>query len=622
MALRTLPVWTIPPNWSSPVVEGLEWLTSILMSVEAAEQRQQLRLSPRKSLEFIVQPTGRQRTYFDALLSTEFQTEFYLPLWYECGRMRRGVAPGETWLIIEGTRLELSEASVLFLQGPEPYIFELVEVDTVLVSGGKTTFGLASGFTKAWPKGTRVYPAKSAMLLDQPSFQRLTERTVQASLGFVFTETNDWDHDAGLDTYLTYPVVSFSINEGDPQAGGYARVLRDVDNRTGIPVRKDIAGIPFFKSTSAGFFSGRTDADQLRSLLYALKGKAAPAWFVSPNADFTLATPATAGAASLVVERSGFVDLGTPVAGREDIRILTRGGGTSFHRITGSALLSESHESLSISPVLPGGLSLGATKRISFMSLGRLDQDRVDLNHVTDSDGVCSFSIITKSVPDLRSAEDWDPPALPFPGTGGCGPTIPGLVWVRVGEEDWNFDPDADPNYGINGIDITTFSGAGPYFPMIAFSEQFIFGNQTTSVNFGGTPFIRKPVRARAYGETVTWNPADKAPDVNLNGGNLIADCNPFVAGAMARATLSTSSQSGLRYFEFVMTSLSGPFLSQELAVGFGTATTPLTNGGDFRGGQFSFVDRTIAFWKGVGSPVFTGTALDIGTVVGVAIFT
>lgn len=420
MAIRTLPVWTIPPNWSSPVIEGLGWLTSILASVQAAEQRQQLRVSPRKSLEFIVQASGRQRTYFDALLSAEFQTEFYLPIWYEVGRMTRAVAPGETWLIVEGARQELSETSILFLQGPEPYLFELVEVDTSSTLDGKTTFSLTAGFVNAWPRGTKIYPAKSAMLSEQPSFQRLNDRTISASLGFVITEPNDWDHDAGLDTYLSFPVVSFEINEGDNQSGGYARVSTDVDNQTGIPVRQDIAGIPFFKTTSAGFFSGRTNTDQFRSLLYALKGRLSAAWFVSPNSDFTLAAPASTGAASLVVERSGFSDLGTPVAGREDIRILTRGGGTSFHRITGSALLSETHESLNISPVLPGGLSLVATKRISFMSLGRLDQDRVDLTHVTDQDGVCSFSIVTKAVPDLRIATDWTPPALLYAEMGDC----------------------------------------------------------------------------------------------------------------------------------------------------------------------------------------------------------
>ena len=413
MTIEVLPVWTIPPDWSDPVTESLEWLTGILASVTGVEQRQALRLSPRRSLEFTVRPTGSWRTWYDALLSVPSQRRYWVPVWHEVGRLKGLAAAGMTSLTVSGARAELAGAEVLYLQGSQPWQYELAEVASSVV-GADTVFHLVAGLATAWPRGTRVFPAATAMVGEQPAYNRLADRTLASSVRFDLTQVNDWVPASGLPDYRGFPVVDLPTNEGDAQSGGYERIVADLDSQTGVRERADLGAAPFQKFGASNFFRGRVNSDSFRALLYMLRGRLAAVWVVYPMADFRLVLPAALAAASITVERGGYTDLGTPVAGRQDIRILLRDGSAYHHRITGSAIIGDgATESLSLNPVLSSALTPASVLRISFMGLGRLDQDRVELTHRTDTDGVCGVSLAVKAVPDLRVAVDWEPPALP-----------------------------------------------------------------------------------------------------------------------------------------------------------------------------------------------------------------
>lgn len=577
MTILDIPVWTIPPDWASVVTEGLEWLTEVMASATGAEQRQALRLSPRRHVEFTVSVTGQWRTYFDALMTTAFQDRLYLPLWFESAKTVQPIAAGGTWLTVQGTRAELASSLRLFLQGPKPYQFEIVEVSGSYFQNGQTIFSLTTGTTGTWGRGTKVYPVKVAMFSAQPMPNRLSDQALTSDMQFQILETNDWTGDASLPTYRGVPVLEIVTNETDSQAVGYDRITAISDNTTGVPVILDIAGIPFQKHTPNGFFSGHFNADRLRSTFYALKGRCKPAWLVSPAADFTLTAPASIGGASITVDRSGFSDLGTPVAGRQDIRILMRSGDAWFHRITGSALAGTDHETLNLSPALAASLTLANVRRISFMGLGRLDQDRIDLVHQTDNDGICRVAAATKMVPDLRTASDWEPPSLQYilQDGSGCGPAFPGQLWARINNLPWNDNPSASPSFGVGGLDITAITG--DLFPLVGFNTGFLSGS--AKANFGADltalPFNEPvPVRVRAWdvaGGTV-WNPADKNASISLADGNLTAGLGSEITGAYVRATTSTGGPSRLAYYEVTLTAA-----AQDTFVGFANATFNLS---------------------------------------------
>ena len=97
-------------------------------------------------------------------------------------------------------------------------------------------------------------------------------------------------------------------------------------------------------------------------------------------------------------------------------------------------------ELLTLDTPLPADLSPQTVNRICFIEICRLDQDSVEITHVTDTDGLARASATFKALPNIR-IEDTDN-VVPIPtatmGSGGC----PGCV-------DWtlNLDLTAALNY-------------------------------------------------------------------------------------------------------------------------------------------------------------------------------
>lgn len=583
MALLSIPVWTIPPDWSNPVTENLEWLTSIMTSVPGAEQRQKLRNTPRRTFEFTSRPIGRWRTYLDALLTVPNQGNYYLPVWHEASELDTDAAESDGTLSVEGTRLELSNASVVFIQGLLPHQFELAEIVSSTV-GDNTVFTLAAPLSGAWPHGTAVYPCVPAQFVQQPTANRLLSNLFETTIKFRTTIPNNWPLLADFGTYNDFPVFLLPIDYGEAQSAGYDRLTAMLDNDAGIVAQLDLGGIPFQKFGSTTFFSGRAPNDSLRSLLYTLQGKLTAAWFVNPAEDFELTQHITTGDVSMTVARSGFSDLGGPVPNRQDLFILMRDGTNYIQRITGSVILDDNNERLTVATPFSADIDPKDVEYISFMAFGRLDQDSIDLVHQTDSDGVCGVSLAIKSIPDLRSATDWTPPPLPRTSFGACGNNglwlnayAPGLGWSG-----WIGSAPGDPSIGENPLDLTGFfnweGSPAPAFPAVSVNTGSDMAGSGIRFNFGRTPFLgTMPFAAAPYGADVTLSPTDKAGSINLTGDNLEMWVGAGNVRNFIRATAPTSSRLGLRYYEMIFENVA--FISAFFGFMVGDAPLNLATG-------------------------------------------
>jgi hypothetical protein len=418
MALLSIPLWAVPPNWASPVVESLEWLTGVYASPTGAEQRQVLRLAPRRALEFGVTLSNVNRSFFDAYLDRYGGGEFYLPVWYEAGRLLASEAAGSLRLVISGERKELSRATAVCVQGSTPYDWTVAEVSSGSATGGLTTLTLASpGLAVLAAAGAKVYPAaRSRLSEDAVSFSRASDDATVAQVRFDLLTPANWADDPGLDTYDGYPVIAFPFNESQNPGGTVRRLFVESDNNTGIRLRQDTADLAFPGVTGTSSFVGRTRADFARSLLYAMQGRAAQAWFPSPSIDFKLTENVADGEDQLTVQRNGYTDTGGPETGRDQIAMLYRDGTTAYRQITGSTIIDAGNtELLTLDAPYNLGFSKDWVRRISLLMPGRFDQDRFEINHLTDTDGVCEIAAAFRRVPVLRSASDWTP--LPFPNS-------------------------------------------------------------------------------------------------------------------------------------------------------------------------------------------------------------
>jgi len=92
---KSLPVFTLTPNWQGGILEKLEYLTNVLPSSTDAEQRRMLRVHPRRSFEVSFLREKDERARLDSFVSGHGHEPFLVPLWHEAVRLPYG-DPKET----------------------------------------------------------------------------------------------------------------------------------------------------------------------------------------------------------------------------------------------------------------------------------------------------------------------------------------------------------------------------------------------------------------------------------------------------------------------------------------------------------------------------------------------
>lgn len=405
MAIENIPVWTIEPNWSESVVEALEWLTSILSSPTGAEQRRCLRLYPRKTIEYDIVVAEEERSAAEQQVARFGAINFYLPIWFESYTLSVDAPSGATSLNVpSASNGGIKAGDILFLGSLSDVTdFELVEVAGVTGS----TVTLVSAIETDWPAFIKVHPVRKARFAEQPTFQMRTDRMASASLTFMVMQPNedalalDTDIDA-FDAYEGSLIFTLEPETSQRLERGAERLIETFDNQVSIPVYRDTAGIPFFTQQFRWVCQGRGEYADLIALLYALAGRFTNCWLPSYNDDLMLTADISGLLPLMQVKNFGFTDSGGISEGRTHICIFKNDGTRIYRRITASAVLSGGDEFIAFDSLISGGLTKESVLRISFMQLSRLDQDRIEISHETDTEGLSVCVANFRAAPNLR----------------------------------------------------------------------------------------------------------------------------------------------------------------------------------------------------------------------------
>lgn len=456
MADRDLPVWTIKPNWSEPIVERLEWLTDVMISRIVTEQRAGVRLTPRRQFEFKVNPTNRERSYLELWLHRMGAEECLLPLWHDVGRLSAGVTVGSTRIPLDTTYREFEEGGLAILIA-DTWTWEVVGITTL----DDTGLDIDAPTILGWSKGATIHPLRVALMDEaEVTSSALTSRVGESKIGFTLNRANPFTAGAEvLPTYDGLPVVTLPPNRMDALETRYQRVMEELDNGTGRRRRYDENARAFSTQFYNWQAKGRQQHAELRAALYRLSGRRKPIWLPTFNDDFRLSVDLGSTATNLRIDKIGYRYLGSTSAipGKADVMIRDDSGNPQFKRITGTLTNpSATEERLTISGT--AGFTASAGRNGSFMSTVRMDQDLVEITHHTDSDGLCECSAAFKAFNNTRSITGplilptpsltIDPGATPCgtPGDfGDCGPYIFDGIYARLlvtitepGGTDWS----------------------------------------------------------------------------------------------------------------------------------------------------------------------------------------
>jgi hypothetical protein len=411
MAIETLPVWPFEPNWSGTYTEVMEWLTDILTSPKGAEQRRSLRLYPRKTVEFSSVASDNDRQVLRQFLEAHSGRTFYLPQWHESYRSSAmSPAGGDFIPCPDADNGGFRVGDVIFIGASKARRYELAEVLTLSPVGIK----LVNPLENEWAPFCKIHPVRKARLDDQPALRKITDRAMSFTAAFLIMEKNNdvaLENLSGspvsfLDIFDGFNVLSDEPDEGEAISYGFTRMIDELDNETSIPRFYDVAGIAFPTQKHNWVSSGRSNYDFLKKLFFALRGRTISLWLPSFTDDMSMVADTPAGENYLTVENFDFTQSGGVRTGYDHLTIFKRDGSKEYRRIVSSTVIDTNVEVIGVDQPFTSGVSTDDVMRISFMRLSRLDQDRIEIVHVTDTQGISKCNATFKAVPNLRIVKD------------------------------------------------------------------------------------------------------------------------------------------------------------------------------------------------------------------------
>ncbi|WOE76324.1 hypothetical protein [Alterisphingorhabdus coralli] len=394
IADHLLPVWGLNPNWAQPVLERLEWLTDVLVSVSGAEQRIAHRLAPRRTIEARFNPLDNERTFVDLALHRLGTSEWMVPLWFDIAPLTQPAVAGTTRIDCETEFHEFSAGGMAWLVGDGQFSGESVRIAAVDANG----LDLVEPLNNTWSAGNAVQPMRRGRF-DDPNLSAITSRVGELEIRFEIIQGNDLQSIGNWErTHEGLPVFTREPEWSNESSIDPSWLSSQFDPGFGLKSVVDSAGRAYRNQELNFILIGAADRYAYRQMLYRLNGQQTAVWLPSFSDDITVATDAASGATSMLAEQFGLAYVGGPTSGKEHV-ILPDG---QITRISNATLESDGNENLALVGPITGPVSSG--DRISFIERTRLAQDAVEIEHLGDNEGVARSALTFKGVSEIRTA--------------------------------------------------------------------------------------------------------------------------------------------------------------------------------------------------------------------------
>lgn len=381
-------------DWSKPVIETLTWLTDILQSVTGHEQRRSLRLAPRIHYEADLLLYDKERQFFDLAMMGWSARTFALPVWSQQQWLKTAHAVGALTIYCDTTYRNFRANRLAILRGETAFQNETVEIESVL----SDRLILKRALQNNWPRGTCLSPAVTAQLNSYPQLTKRNDRMMRTTVSLDVTEPVDHGEYIPSIIYRNYPVLAVVPNETDDLTHSHERLLQELDTNTGLRLRNDPAKAAFGLYQYAWLTYGRLEQYQLKGLFYALRGSQKAIWVHTFSDDLTLTAIITANSQYMDVAYCGYTRFALGQLGRQDVQINLKNGDVLYRRITAASETDNTTERLAVDSSFTAQINPFDVIRISFMSLCRLSNDTLSIEHINDSNGSAKASVTFRGV--------------------------------------------------------------------------------------------------------------------------------------------------------------------------------------------------------------------------------
>lgn len=409
-----LPVWSMLPTWKNGITERLMWQTDVLDSETDAEQRRSVRRNARRYFECSFLRQHAQRNRLDNFFVGVGPSTFMLPLFHEQVKMHEGLdmaASGVTFPDGELRFREFRKGDLVFVSGGDPDNYDILEVGDM----EENRFSWANPPPRSWPKGTRIFPMRTARINTQaPKLSNVNDTVATMQVQFDLVEPYYIEPSWG-GTANGEPLFRFIPHRERNIDMQYDRRSYVLDNQTGKPFVVDHG-----KHTSSVMqltmrIFGRGPSYLFRQFLQAARGKAqnfqCPTFTqdIEPVGDFV------SGSELTILPQGFYSSMLRPQPIRIRLAFQFRNGSPTLYRdIKDVSPLylrnanGEVHnplrvvaELLLLDSPLPS-IALADLKRISFLAETRFEQDQFEIHHPTNGQEVIEVALVLRQAGNQR----------------------------------------------------------------------------------------------------------------------------------------------------------------------------------------------------------------------------
>lgn len=396
-----VPIWDVPPNWSSTYRITRNYKTDILTSRGGKEQRRAMRETPRKTIEFTSLLNFAEMRRFQAFLSERQGYPFYLPEVVSKTRTAETIAQDGLSVLLTKVPGWLQLGTVVLLSDGDRMDARVIS----LIDGNRVNFlaGSGTGVTGDWPKGTKVYYALYGMLSTNLSGRVLTSAVTEVQITFNVnpgSEPPPWNPTVAASTFAGREIFTMKPNWATPLNITFGTNTDTVDNGVGIisvfqPVQFND------RVTKMTFMNKNIDQYQaVQGFFERMKGQQGVFWCPTWLDDFIM-DKRTAPGNVLYVEGTEVADFMENDSVYRNLAILTTDNVLHCYNVTGVGQVpGEQVTGLAISPALTTQVR-NSIKKISWLVLCRLATDQLTTSFVTDEVATFEMSMQTLQYQEL-----------------------------------------------------------------------------------------------------------------------------------------------------------------------------------------------------------------------------
>lgn len=383
------PLWIPRPNWGSSIGETLAWVTDILSSETASEQRRRLRRYPRRSIEASYLRSEVESALLNNAVAGVGYGRFLQPIWWDEVRIKEDAMEGDT--VIKGSfeNTEFTSGELAAVRRDNRFDYEIVYIagtseDQVLLAEPLQVDTLA---------GATIVPVVAAQIRGGTTVQRLTSSISRSTIRM--HQINPYKRTATMpgETYGStgLKVIEQPFNWYSSPEQQYTRNVFVNDNTLGIPFIYDPTEQSAGSVSRSYHLITEDEHKVFIEMLFAMAGRWKTFHLPSDCEDIDLVSDIDPAQGALLVRRSGFTQYdGANQDILKYIRIEKYDGSVFFNTIISSRIIGEVEwlylqETFGYHPEYE-------IKKISFMPVARLDVDSVEIQRVTDIKSTVSLT--------------------------------------------------------------------------------------------------------------------------------------------------------------------------------------------------------------------------------------